>query len=182
MYLISQYLSDFGLKQTKSTLWNEANLSPEYKICDNIDLDTIFLDFCSYHHLKFGKLPKIVKRIENESNETTTQRAKVNKSKSSDMTMKILEECQKKMKKDGSELNRDISLIVTGSVTAAGDGPKHEKPNESLAQPKCHKNVDLFEPFYGEVRELAYVIERFEINSVDLIERNSRWNFEDTLS
>lgn len=162
MYLISQYLSDFGLKQTKSALWNEASLSSEYKICDNIDLDAIYLDFCSYHHLKFGKLPKIVKKAENETNDSTIQRAKVNKSKCADHSAKLSDECQKKVKKNCTDLSGN-GLTVTNTVANVNDGPKTEKHCESSPNVAyLRKNFDLFQHFSGEIRELATVIERFE--------------------
>ena len=52
-----------GLSVTKKTLSEEAHLSfDEYQICDNVDLDNIYLEYCSYYQLKFGKKPKFVKK------------------------------------------------------------------------------------------------------------------------
>lgn len=171
LYLISQYLSDFGLKQTKSALWNEASLSSEFKICDNIDLDAIYLDFCSYHHLKFGKLPKIVKKVENETNDSASQRAKVNKLKSVDHSTKLSYDCQKKVKKNCSD-SSDNGLIVTNMVANVNDGSKDEKHCESSPSIAFfRRNVDLFQHFSGEIRELAAVIERFgQIKLIKLVE------------
>lgn len=147
MYLISQYLSDFGLKQTKTALWNEANLTAEYKICDNIDLDTIYLDFCSYYHLKFSKLPKILKKIENDSYDTINQRAKVAKAKS----------CEKGKKECTDLISNEF--VITNTILNADD-VKNCASHAPIS--KYRKNIDLFEQFVGEARELAYVIERFE--------------------
>lgn len=156
LYLISQYLSDFGLKQTKSTLWHEAGLSSDCKVCDNIDLDTIYLDFCSYYHMRFAKLPKILKRIESDSNDASSSRTKANKLKCPDSTIKVAGECAKKV---DNELKRDF--IVTGSVANIGDAS-----NEfSTIKVRHHKNVDLLESFSGELRDLAHIIERFVLKS-----------------
>lgn len=157
LYLISQYLSDFGLKQTKTALWSEANLSVDCKICDNIDLDTIYLDFCSYYHLRFGKLPKIVKRIENESNDCNVNgKGKINKTKSSENAPKLCaDDCQKRLKKEST----DDSFVVTSSNINAAEAHNGGKNGESLE--KYRKCANMFEHFAGEMRDLAYIIERF---------------------
>uniref|UniRef100_A0A182P8Y3 AAA+ ATPase domain-containing protein n=1 Tax=Anopheles epiroticus TaxID=199890 RepID=A0A182P8Y3_9DIPT len=64
LYLVANYLSSMGLHQSRQALIDETNLTTEYEVCDNIDLDTIYQDFCSYFLLKFGKQPRIVKRTE----------------------------------------------------------------------------------------------------------------------
>lgn len=165
MYLISQYLCDFGLKQTKTALWNEANLTADYKICDNIDLDTIYLDFCSFYHLKFGKLPKILRKIENDVKEPINQRLKLIKTKNSECSTKVsLEDCQKKGKKECTELNSN-EFVITNSILNAEDDHSNEKNYGSLSLiSKYRKNIDLFEQFVGETRELAYIIERYVKN------------------
>lgn len=53
-----------GLHATNSHLIEEAQLCKEYHVCDNIDLDTMYLEFVSYQQIKFGKPPKILKKIE----------------------------------------------------------------------------------------------------------------------
>lgn len=143
------------MRQTKTTLWNEANLTTEYKICDNVDLDTIYLDFCSYYHMKFGKLPKILRKIENDLNEPINQRAKVIKVKNTDGTTK--DDCQKKAKKECFELNAN-GIVITNAVSNGEDFQRDKKPWELISN--YRKNVDLFEQFVGESRELAYIIER----------------------
>lgn len=66
MYLISQYLNDAGLDRTRTVLCDEAQLNyQDFKICDNVDLETIYLEFCSYYQIKFGKKPRFVKKNEN---------------------------------------------------------------------------------------------------------------------
>lgn len=170
LYLISQYLSDFGLKQTKTALWNEANLSVDFKICDNIDLDTIYLDFCSYYHLKFGKLPKIVKRIETEANDCNFNKGKLNKGKSSESTQKSTEDCQKKLKKDTNGTAIDEFVVTSSFSGEVVNGEKKEESTEVLE--KYRRSTVLFEHFSGELRDLAHVIER------QIVKRsyNIKWN------
>lgn len=63
MYLIERYLKDNGLYDTCECLKNEARLQNDYEICDNIDLDSIYLEYASFYQVKFGKNPKILKKI-----------------------------------------------------------------------------------------------------------------------
>uniref|UniRef100_A0A182QCL9 AAA+ ATPase domain-containing protein n=1 Tax=Anopheles farauti TaxID=69004 RepID=A0A182QCL9_9DIPT len=74
LYLVANYLSSMGLHQTRQALVDETALTSEYEVCDNIDLDTIYQDFCSYFLLKFGKQPRIVKRTESIGPLSTVQR------------------------------------------------------------------------------------------------------------
>ncbi len=68
LLLISQYLKDNGLFNTNTSLEREALCNiKEYQICDNVDLDSIYLEYLSYYNLKFGRVPKIVKKCENNS-------------------------------------------------------------------------------------------------------------------
>lgn len=62
MYLIAEYLKDAGLQKSYSTVIDEAQLSNEFSVCDNVDLETLYLEFCSYYQIKFGKKPRFVKK------------------------------------------------------------------------------------------------------------------------
>ncbi|VDL81436.1 unnamed protein product [Schistocephalus solidus] len=55
---------NFRFLQAAEALRNETNLDfTSYEICDNIDLDTILMDFESFYFVKFNKYPKISKKI-----------------------------------------------------------------------------------------------------------------------
>lgn len=156
LHLISQYLSDFGLKQTNTILWKEAGLSSECKVCDNIDLDTIYLDFFSYYNLRFGKFPKILKRLENELPKEIAK-GKVNKNRNSENTTKILDECKKEVKKESFELN---DFVITSSTLHSNE-PQNDDIKSEMNFLKYRKGLEFSEQFPGEMRELAYVVERF---------------------
>lgn len=68
LLLISQYLSDHGLCNTVDILAKESSLLAttrrEVVLCDNVDLESMYLDYVSHHQLKFGRMPKIAKRLE----------------------------------------------------------------------------------------------------------------------
>ena len=65
IYLITEYLKECGLTKSHSALVEESQLSPEFTVCDNVDLETIYLEFSSFYSIKFGKKPRFVKKIEN---------------------------------------------------------------------------------------------------------------------
>ncbi|XP_055678021.1 katanin p60 ATPase-containing subunit A-like 2 [Lutzomyia longipalpis] len=79
LHLIAQFLDDMGLSGTRDSLVAEAKISGELQVCDNVDLETMYLEFVSYYHVKFGRAPKIVKRVTRQearksATRTTTSR------------------------------------------------------------------------------------------------------------
>lgn len=56
-----------GYEKAAETIKVDAHLQPEYTICDNIDLDAMYLEYCSYYHMKFQKFPSIIKKIDGNS-------------------------------------------------------------------------------------------------------------------
>lgn len=155
--MITQYLDEFGLKLTKSTLFTEANLPIDYRVCDNIDLDTIYLDYCSFYQLKFGKTPKFVKRIE-ETNDFPIA-PKVNSNKKKSKTDKVMT-AEPKESIENAILE---DLALNGSCFGQN---QIQKENENgvdvpLMASKHQKHIDLISQFMAEMRELACIIERF---------------------
>lgn len=78
-----EYLKEAGLHKSHSTLIDEAQLSSEFSVCDNVDLETIYLEFCSYFQIKFGKKPRFVKKVEqnipaSSSNSQTLSKKRAN--------------------------------------------------------------------------------------------------------
>lgn len=65
IYLIAEYLKESGLTKSHASLIEESKLSPEFTVCDNVDLETIYLEFSSYYSIKFGRKPRFVKKSEN---------------------------------------------------------------------------------------------------------------------
>ncbi len=50
--------------QAAEALARETNLDfTSFEICDNVDLDTILMDYESFFFVKFNKYPKISKRV-----------------------------------------------------------------------------------------------------------------------
>ncbi|KAH8387637.1 hypothetical protein KR093_008352 [Drosophila rubida] len=62
LYLMHRYLLENGFYSSAEALKGEARLSDEFELCDNVDLDAIYLEYASFFNLKFGKYPRILKK------------------------------------------------------------------------------------------------------------------------
>lgn len=60
--LIARYLEDLGMANTVECMAKESGALGDYVLCDNVDLDTIYMDYISYYRVKFGRPPNIAKR------------------------------------------------------------------------------------------------------------------------
>ncbi|ESP05481.1 hypothetical protein LOTGIDRAFT_208512 [Lottia gigantea] len=64
LILVLNYLTESGYRDSAQTLSKETNIDmSKYEVCDNIDLDTILMEYESYYYVKFNRHPKITKRL-----------------------------------------------------------------------------------------------------------------------
>ncbi|XP_059062103.1 katanin p60 ATPase-containing subunit A-like 2 [Achroia grisella] len=63
-YLVLSFLKQEGFFHTAETFASEASLTGEYEVCDNIDLDIILQDYCSYYLIRFNKQPQFCRKVE----------------------------------------------------------------------------------------------------------------------
>lgn len=164
MFLIAQYLNDFGLIRTHSTLCEEANLRESYEICDNVDLDTIYLDFCSYYQLKFGKQPKIVKRMEQKI--VAVQSSNANKSMKNKRRISEKETSKEASAADNTLLH---SSITVSSLSNSNNSNSSLQCNSSdYVNSTCNElpPVDYkypfrdYEHYNSDMKEMADIISR----------------------
>lgn len=77
LYLMHRYLLENGYYNSAEALKSEGRLSEEFELCDNVDLDAIYLEYASFFNLKFGKYPRILKKmgpkLKLELNKTTAK-------------------------------------------------------------------------------------------------------------
>lgn len=73
LYLIHHYLHTNNLHETAESLEQEAQLSAEIELCDNVDLDIILQEYQSYYFVKFQKHPKITKKCEQQVKQKKVQ-------------------------------------------------------------------------------------------------------------
>ncbi|XP_075210336.1 katanin p60 ATPase-containing subunit A-like 2 [Lycorma delicatula] len=67
LYLVYHFLQDEGYYDSAQTFENEAQLTNQIEICDNIDLSTILQEYETYYNLRFQKYPKICKKVSNQT-------------------------------------------------------------------------------------------------------------------
>lgn len=162
---------DIGLTKTSNTLQQESDLSKEYQVCDNVDLDTMYMEFCSYYKLKFGKTPKIVKRSDSNSVESAPVHRRM--TPKSSVLSTIDNESKGKGKRDLTpvrNLNESITVSSIGNGTDTNVlSPKQKAPNKegkSIAVTLSKPLLSCFEHFNSEWRDMAEIICR------DLIQKD----------
>ncbi|XP_008101682.1 katanin p60 ATPase-containing subunit A-like 2 [Anolis carolinensis] len=63
LILILHYLTEEGYVDTANTLEQETKMNlRRFEVCDNVDLETIMMEYESYYYVKFQKYPKITKK------------------------------------------------------------------------------------------------------------------------
>ncbi|TNN11209.1 Katanin p60 ATPase-containing subunit A-like 2 [Schistosoma japonicum] len=64
LILVMHYLSEEGYVESATSLSRETNLDfRKYEVCDNVDLETVLLEYESYYYIKFQKYPRITKKL-----------------------------------------------------------------------------------------------------------------------
>ncbi|RTG90205.1 katanin p60 ATPase-containing subunit A1 [Schistosoma bovis] len=64
LILVMHYLSEEGYVESAMSLSKETNLDfKKYEVCDNVDLETVLLEYESYYYIKFQKYPRITKKL-----------------------------------------------------------------------------------------------------------------------
>ncbi|NXM28428.1 KATL2 protein, partial [Oxyruncus cristatus] len=64
LILILHYLMEEGYVDAANALEQETKLSLRgFEVCDNVDLETILMEYESYYFVKFQKYPKITKKV-----------------------------------------------------------------------------------------------------------------------
>lgn len=64
LYLIHSYLIEQKLFLTSEAFEKECQLSGQYEVCENVDLEIILQEFQSYYYTKFQKYARILKKAD----------------------------------------------------------------------------------------------------------------------
>lgn len=178
LHLMAQYMIDFGLKRSHAALVDEANLTQEYRVCDNIDLDAIYLDYCSYYQLRFGKQPKVLKKCDTPmtgNEQTVGGKSKPNRSAPKQRSS------ENRSTKHGVECVRDVEStpladMISVSSIAIGE-PFCTTPGRHASMMGACKisqlREDFLESLSSELKELAALIERFVYDFFALVNYNN---------
>lgn len=127
VYLIAEYLKDAGLTKSHSALIEESQLSTEFTVCDNVDLETLYLEFSSFYQVKFGKKPRFVKR-----NESTVQKMPVIVS-SSDSKVSLPKRRPSTKISDQNAVNKNVESSDYLRVSSLTNNTTHDENNGNLS-------------------------------------------------
>ncbi|KAK2161937.1 hypothetical protein LSH36_107g02025 [Paralvinella palmiformis] len=116
LILMLHYLNEEGYVESARSLSKETNIDlNRYVVCDNVDLETVLMDYESFYYTKFSRYPKITKKL------ISTTEEKGNKFQR------------------GSKTRRDSSSKVSGTPSLPRLPPPHTRqtsPPPSSQRPK----------------------------------------------
>ncbi|VDM35802.1 unnamed protein product [Hydatigera taeniaeformis] len=153
------FLTEEGYLNTAEAFKTEANIDfSGYSICDNIDLDTILMEFESFYFVKFSKYPRISRKRDGIVRRTTEVLAKED-AKNCDSSQ-TLHESFSDIVAEGRVVNKstrgapliDYQLLLSNENNATCEG--------QMSQERILKPLGLFAGYSPEWAELAQTISR----------------------
>uniref|UniRef100_A0A672UB22 Katanin p60 ATPase-containing subunit A-like 2 n=1 Tax=Strigops habroptila TaxID=2489341 RepID=A0A672UB22_STRHB len=154
LILILHYLMEEGYVDAANALEQETKLSLRgFEVCDNVDLETILMEYESYYFVKFQKYPKITKRVLDTGMWLC--------SKEKDTVSKNLPRVRHQT------VQQPLSKTSSGSATEFKSSTKESPKQERLLKP-----LSAFIGMTGEMRELATVVSK----DIYLHNPNVKWD------
>ncbi|XP_037661881.1 katanin p60 ATPase-containing subunit A-like 2 isoform X5 [Choloepus didactylus] len=118
LILILHYLTQEGYIDAANALEQETKLGlRRFEVCDNIDLETILMEYESYYFVKFQKYPKIVKKASDTAENNLPQR-------SGGKTRRVMSDCCQNL----PQINQQRPRSKT-TVGKTGDAKSLHKEN-----------------------------------------------------
>ncbi|XP_050495725.1 katanin p60 ATPase-containing subunit A-like 2 isoform X5 [Bombus huntii] len=150
-------------------LFREARLSPEHRVCDNIDLEIIVAEYENYYKMKFQKYPILCKKITGrEMTREVTNASKTvcrsietkAKSVSKQARSEPVKETNLQQKITDDNTNHiNLAMTVTSIFPNESDGRSSEElfnvPMEQSMQSKILKCIEKFYSDNPELRKIA---------------------------
>ncbi|XP_076991646.1 katanin p60 ATPase-containing subunit A-like 2 isoform X2 [Tamandua tetradactyla] len=124
LILILHYLTQEGYIDTANALEQETKLGlRRFEVCDNIDLETILMEYESYYFVKFQKYPKIVKKASDTENNLLQR--------SGGKTRRVMSDCCQNLPKINQQRPRSKTTVgKTGDTRSLRkENPKQEVIN-----------------------------------------------------
>ncbi|XP_063133738.1 katanin p60 ATPase-containing subunit A-like 2 isoform X5 [Rattus norvegicus] len=190
LILILHYLTQEGYMDAANALEEETKLGlRRFEVCDNVDLETILMEYESYYFVKFQKYPKVVKKASDQENNISSRSGGKNKRLTND-------NCQNLPKIYHQKSRPKTSTVKTGDTKSVKEHPKqesvtnaqaessdfglniskiHKDSPEEKAHPRRERLLKPLSAFIGmnsEMRELAAVVSR----DIYLHNPNIKWN------
>lgn len=140
-FIVLQYLYDEGYFEAAKMLEQETNLNlNKYHVCDNVNLETIILDFEAYYHIKFNRYPKLIKKI--ESSETSIKQygklSASSKRKSANVSLPRLNSTNNNSKPQTTNSENSINHLRS-------DDGKHKFSKNKDSESNAHPAKDSLE-------------------------------------
>ncbi|CAG2241526.1 KATNA1 [Mytilus edulis] len=109
LILVLNYMYEEGYVEAAQALGRETNLDVnKYEVCDNIDLETIIMEYESYYYVKFAKYPKITKKLTSSAGD---KRGAPQKSSISRTNSASLSRCRSSLGKNSASLTPSLPRI-----------------------------------------------------------------------
>ncbi|XP_068780683.1 katanin p60 ATPase-containing subunit A-like 2 isoform X2 [Struthio camelus] len=123
LILILHYLMEEGYIDAANALEQETKLGLRgFEVCDNIDLETILMEYESYYFVKFQKYPKITKKVlDTENKQQLRTGGKPRRAASSSQNLPRIKH---------QTVQRPLSKTSPGSTTERKSSPK-ESPKQN---------------------------------------------------
>lgn len=171
IYLITAFLREQGYSNTAESLVKEAQLSRDIHVCDNIDLETIILEYTDYYYAKYNRYPKLCKKTEAIANVTqnVNKKERITKVPNSKQEDRLIEECnnigRSKIAQKQSAWNElNLGITVTPIFpTESGDrvAIQGSISDEIVTDnEKLPRSIDNLYPIGSELKEIADIISR----------------------
>ncbi|XP_055478651.1 katanin p60 ATPase-containing subunit A-like 2 isoform X2 [Psammomys obesus] len=191
LILILHYLTQEGYMDAANALEEESKLGlRRFEVCDNVDLETILMEYESYYFVKFQKYPKMIKKAPDTGEKNLPSR-------SGGKSRRVTNDNCKNLPKINQQKPRPkTSSVKTGDTKAVKEHPKQGQiidfrellsdaikgatsdfalntfecnpdPSERLLKP-----LSAFIGMNSEMRELAAVVSR----DIYLHNPNIKWN------
>ncbi|XP_033226310.1 katanin p60 ATPase-containing subunit A-like 2 isoform X1 [Belonocnema kinseyi] len=181
-YLVTDFLREQGYTNTAHALANEARLSGDVQVCDNIDLDTILLEYSDYYFAKFNKYPKLCKKCEPSLNNLSLQnpgkKEKTNKNirKSADENDLVKGTAHKETNILAIEPNLEITVTPIFAIPHEGNNARNQNKNlnreNNYIKEKVLKPIGDLYPVGSDWREIADIISK----EIVLTNLNVHWS------
>lgn len=131
-------------------------------MCDNVDLDTIYLDYCSYYQLKFSKQPKIIKKV--DLNENGANKLKIGNGKRRGVPNCGSTEKGSKEEMPISNCDR-LSNAITVSAMKKSLNSDIGSTDDDKTKQDFTQSVGYFQNCHPEFKEMSEFLYRFEIKT-----------------
>uniref|UniRef100_A0A3B4DBK9 Katanin p60 ATPase-containing subunit A-like 2 n=1 Tax=Pygocentrus nattereri TaxID=42514 RepID=A0A3B4DBK9_PYGNA len=171
LVLIYHHLMEEGYMDAATALEQDTNFGlRRFEICDNVDLDTILMEYESYYFIKFQKYPKLTKKLPEQGEnrlvrscgkkrtpntaQTLPRIASIQRPQSRNSIRKPESKVAVKDSSKSNSLSHLFGLNVSPIIRSGGGEGTHMKKERLL------KPVSAFYGMNHEMRELASVISR----------------------